>query len=128
MAHFAKLDNNNKVLEVHALANYVIADENSNEQEQLGIDFLTKIHKHPTWKQTSYNSSFRKNFAGTGFIYDETKDAFISPSPYPSWILNEDTCRWEPPIPRPVHDDPKIIYWWNEDNLSWDRIPPMDLI
>jgi len=122
MAHFAKLDDNNKVLEVHALANYVIADENGDEQEQLGIDFLTKIHKYPLWKQTSYNSKFRKNYAGTGSTYDQTKDAFIAPSPYPSWKLNEDTCRWEPTIPYPRNDDPTIIYWWNEELTSWGRV------
>jgi hypothetical protein len=122
MAHFAKLDDNNKVLEVHALANYVIADENGDEQEQLGIDFLTKIHKYPLWKQTSYNSKFRKNYAGTGSTYDEEKDAFITPQSYPSWKLNEDTCQWEPPIPYPSKDDPKIIYWWNEKLTSWGRI------
>ena len=121
MAHFAKLDENNNVLAVHAVANYVITDENGDEQEQLGIDFLTKIHKYPLWKQTSYNSNFRKNYAGIGFTYDETKDAFIGPSPYPSWIFNEDTCQFQPPIPDPS-DGSELVYRWNEQSVGWDRI------
>ena len=115
MAHFAKLDDSNKVIRVHALANYVIADE-SGEQEQLGIDFLTKIHKYPVWKQTSYNGNFRKNYAGIGYTYDQTRDAFIPLQPYPSWLLDEDTCRWNAPVPYP--DDGKM-YNWDEDTTSW---------
>ena len=69
------------------------------------------------WKQTSYNGTIRKNYAGIGFKYDVRLDAFISPKPYPSWLLNEETCRWEAPVPYP--NDGKL-YRWNEQTLSWD--------
>lgn len=115
MAHFAKLDENNNVLAVHVVNNDVITI-NGNESEQAGIDFLTELHGHNLWKQTSYNGSFRKNYAGIGFIYDAVRDAFISPKPYESWILNEETCIWESPTPYPT--DGKI-YGWFEANQEW---------
>lgn len=71
------------------------------------------------WVQTSYNGSIRKNYAGIGYTYDPNRDAFIPPKPYDSWILNEDTCRWEPPIAYPTDG---INYKWNENNQSWDEI------
>ena len=80
------------------------------------------------WIQTSYNTyggqhpegrPLRKNFAGTGFTYDKQRDAFISPKPYPSWVLNEDTCLWESPTPYP--DDGKI-YNWDESTVSWIEV------
>ena len=126
MAHFAKLDNDNKVLKVHVLGNTVITDSEGIEHENLGIKYLTKIHKYLKWKQTSYNTykgvhrlggtPFRKNYAGIGYTYDETRDAFIPPQPYPSWTLNEDTCQWEAPVARP--DDGKN-YDWNEETQTW---------
>ena len=105
MASFAKIGLDNKVIEVHSLHNDVLKDANGVEQEVLGINFLRTLHKEPTavWKQTSYNTGggvhklggtpFRKNHAGRGFTYDEDRDAFIAPQPYPSWTLNETTCR-----------------------------------
>ena len=120
MAHFAKLDNSNKVIRVDVLSNVVITDENDVEQEQLGIDFLTNFYGGVGWyKQTSYNENFRKNFAGVDYTYDGIRDAFIAPQPYPSWTLNEDTCRWEPPIAYP--DDGKF-YEWDEDTTNWVEI------
>ena len=71
------------------------------------------------WIQTSYNGNIRKNYAGIGYTYDPQRDAFIAPKQYESWILNEDTCRWEAPVAYPT--DGKI-YKWNEDNQSWDEI------
>ena len=128
MAHFAKLDNN-IVLAVHALDNHVTADSEGVEDENIGVAYLTKIHKHSNWKQTSYNTiggvhqlggtPFRKNFAGIGYAYDAVKDAFIPPKPYSSWTLNEDTCRWEAPVAYP--DDGKR-YTWNETTKSWDLV------
>ena len=128
MAHFAKLDNN-IVLAVHALDNHVTADSEGVEDENIGVAYLTKIHKHSNWKQTSYNTiggvhqlggtPFRKNFAGIGYTYDAVKDAFIPPKPYSSWTLNEDTCRWEAPVAYP--DDGKR-YDWNEETTSWDLL------
>ena len=120
MAHFAKLDNSNKVIRVDVLSNVVITDENDVEQEQLGIDFLTNFYGGVGWyKQTSYNENFRKNFAGVDYTYDGIRDAFIAPQTYPSWTLNEDTCRWEAPIAYP--DDGKG-YIWDEATTNWVEV------
>jgi hypothetical protein len=118
MAHFAKLDENNIVLAVHVVNNDVIT-VNGIESEQAGIDFLTDLYDHPLWKQTSYNGSFRKNYAGAGHTYDASRDAFIPVKPYPSWILDEDTCLWEAPTQRP--NDGKG-YLWNEATTSWEEM------
>lgn len=127
MASFAKIGLNNKVIEVLSVNNEVLKDSNGVEQEAIGIDFLTKLTGYPIWKQTSYNTKrgnhssggvpLRKNFAGIGMTYDEERDAFISPKPHKSWILNEDTCVWEAPIPYPNNNN---MYKWNEENQSWD--------
>jgi hypothetical protein len=119
MAHFAKIGLNNKVIEVLTVNNEVLKDSNGVEQEVNGIDFLTKLTGYPVWKQTSYNRSFRKNYAGIGSLYDEDKDAFIHPKPFNSWILNEDTCLWEAPVAYPQDGN---IYKWNEQTLSWDIV------
>jgi hypothetical protein len=117
MAHFARLNEINQVLNVVVVANEVITDENGVEQEQLGIDFLTELNGGIGWyKQTSYNGAFRKNFAGKDSVYNTARDAFISLQPYTSWTLNETTCRWEAPIARP--DDGKA-YTWDEQNQAW---------
>jgi hypothetical protein len=117
MAHFARLDETNKVVAVHVLNNEVIVDIDGNEQEQVGVDFLTQHNGGVGWyKQTSYNGSFRKNCAGVGFTYDPSRDAFIPPKPLASWLLNEDTCRWDAPTPYP--DDGKE-YSWDEATTSW---------
>jgi len=118
MAHFARLDKSNKVIEVLVLNNAVITDEDGVEQEQLGIDFLSNLFGGEWWKQTSYNGNFRKNYAGAGFFYDSVRDAFIRPQPFPSWILDEDTCIWEPPTAEPT--DGKL-YAWNEDTQVWEE-------
>ena len=117
MAHFAKLDENNIVLAVHVVNNEVIIVDGV-ESEQTGINFLTDLHGHDKWKQTSYNGSIRKNYAGVGYSYDSTRDAFIPPKPFTSWTLNEDTCLWESPIPYP--QDGKE-YIWNEETQSWNE-------
>ena len=120
MAHFAKLDQNNIVLEVNVVDNEHLLDANGVEHENLGIAFLVQWSGgYPYWKQTSYNGNFRKNYAGIGLIYDAGRDAFIEPQPYPSWILNETTCRWEPPVPYPT--DGKY-YMWDETTTSWVEI------
>ena len=127
MASFAKIGLNNKVIEVQSVVNEVLHDSNGVEQESNGIDFLTKLTGWAIWKQTSYNTSggihknngtpFRKNHAGIGYTYDETRDAFIAPKPFNSWIVNEDTCLWEAPVAYPQDDND---YKWNEQTLSWD--------
>lgn len=118
MAHFAKLDENNNVLAVHVVNNDVITVDGV-ESEQAGIDFLTDLHGHTLWKQTSYNGTTRKNYAGIGFTYDAGRDAFIAPKPWASWVLNETTCQWESPVPRPT--DGKH-YGWFEPNQEWIEI------
>jgi hypothetical protein len=115
MAHFAKLNEQNIVIGVHVVNNDVIT-VNGVESEQAGIDFLTDLHGHSSWKQTSYNGSMRKNYAGAGYSYNESCDAFIAPQPWPSWTLNEDTCQWESPVPYPT--DGKL-YGWFEQNQQW---------
>jgi hypothetical protein len=120
MAHFAKLDQNNNVLAVHVVVNDVITI-NGNESEQRGIDFLTELHGHSLWKQTSYNAKIRKNYAGIGFTYDNIRDAFIPPKPFESWVLNENTCQWQAPTPMPVEEGK--FYTWSENSLSWIELP-----
>jgi hypothetical protein len=130
MASFAKL-NNNIVERVESVVNEVIKDLNEVEQESIGIQFLKTLYNEPNaiWKQTSYNTyggvhsnngtPFRKNFAGIGYTYDSQRDAFIPPKPFNSWILNEDTCLWNSPIPMPNDASIDRRYTWNEETQSW---------
>jgi len=129
VAHFAKLNQENIVIAVNVVHNNELLVDGV-ESEQKGIDFINNLLKtNDTWKQTSYNTHggvhkldgtpLRKNYAGIGYTYDETRDAFIAPQPYPSWTLNEDTCRWEGPVAYP--DDDKH-YKWNEETTSWDEV------
>lgn len=121
MAHFAELDDNNLVLRV-----IVVSDEDAVDGENFCHHLLGG-----RWKQTSYNTRggqhllggtpFRKNYAGIGSIYDETRDAFLLPQPFPSWTLNETTCLWEPPIPYPINQS-GLLYRWNETTRSWLRV------
>ena len=114
MAHFAKLGVGNVVETIQVVSNDVALTE------QAGIDFLNNLHNtRDVWKQTSYNNNIRKNYAGVGYSYDEARDAFIAPQPYPSWTLDEGTCRWDPPVAYP--DDGKT-YGWNEGTQAWDEI------
>jgi hypothetical protein len=119
MAHFAKIGINNIVTQVLVVANRETMDSNGVEHESIGVNFLKNLTGHETWVQTSYNNKFRKNYAGVGYQYDQQRDAFIPPKPFNSWILNEDNCRWESPIPYPQDDN---SYKWNEQTLSWDIV------
>jgi len=129
MSSFAKIGINGKVIEVQSVVNEVLHDADGVEQESIGIDFLTKLTGWAIWKQTSYNTRagvhlldgtpFRKNHAGIGYTYDEDRDAFIPPKPYPSWILNEQTCCWKAPVDYPTDG---LYYEWNETNQSWNLI------
>ena len=119
MASFAKIGLNNKVIEVLSVHNNELLDSNGVEQEVNGIDFLTKLTGWSIWVQTSYNNNFRKNHAGIGYTYDEDRDAFIPPKPFPSWTLNETTCLWDPPVAYPDDDN---RYNWNETNQTWDLV------
>jgi hypothetical protein len=111
MAHFAKIGTGNTVEQVIVVSNDIAITE------QAGVDFINKLYNtSDIWKQTSYNNNFRKNYAGIGFTYDSTRDAFIPPKPYASWLLNEDTCLWNAPVAMPT--DGKV-YTWDEATLSW---------
>jgi hypothetical protein len=116
MAHFAKLDENNNVLSVHVLDNKVITINNV-ESEQTGISFLSQLHNHSLWKQTSYNGSFRKQYCGVGYFYNEELDIFIAPQPYESWSLDTN-FDWQPPVPMPTEGR----WQWNENTTSWMEV------
>ena len=115
MAHFAELDNLSKVIRTVVLDDKDTQDSDGNEDESIGVKYLQDAFGG-TWIQTSYNTEkgahklggtpFRKNYAGKGYTYDEDRDAFIEPQPHPSWILDETTCIWGAPIPKP--DDDKL--------------------
>ena len=127
MAHFARLNIDNIVTGVEVVSNDVATTE------QLGIDFLKTVHKtNNEFVKTSYNTAngihklggtpFRKNYAGIGYTYDETRDAFIPRKPFASWILNETTCQWKAPISEP---DNGFHHAWNEATSSWDQTDPI---
>jgi hypothetical protein len=97
MSHYAKIENN-------LVVQVIVAEQ----------DFIEQIEGE--WIQTSYNNRIRKNYAGIGMIYDRERDAFYTQQPYSSWILNEDTCIWEAPIPYPTDGN---FYYWDEDTLEW---------
>jgi len=131
MASFAKIGLNGKVIEVLSVNNEVLKDSNGVEQESIGIDFLTKLTGWAIWKQTSYNTyggvhnnngtPLRKNHAGIGFTYDETRNAFIPAKPFNSWILNEDTCLWQSPVYMPTIElEENEYYSWNESIINWE--------
>jgi hypothetical protein len=113
MAHYAFLDSDNIVIEV-----IVGVDETEliegKDPETWYAEFRGQV-----CKRTSYNGNIRKNYAGLGFYFDEGRDAFIPPKPYPSWLLNEDTCQWEAPIPYPDDD---LMYQWDEEQGDWTPI------
>ncbi len=111
MAHFAQIDENNIVTQV------LVVPDNAEDR---GQDYLANdLGLGGTWVQTSYNNRIRKNYAGVGFTYDAVRDAFIAPKPFDSWVLNEDTCRWEAPIAYPTDG---VMYKWNEDKKDWEAI------
>lgn len=122
MAHFAEVDENDIVLRVLVVG---------NDQEHRGQEFLADdLGLGGIWKRTSYNTQggvhvnggtpFRKNYAGVGFTYDESRDAFIPEQPYPSWVLNEETCLWNAPTPMPVVEGK--MFEWVETDLNWQEI------
>ena len=127
--YFAKLGLNSKVV-----GHTHVRDEDA-PTEKAGIKYLHKLHNYPFWIQTFKNGSQRKHFAGKGMIYDEDRDAFIHPQPYPSWTFNETTCNWEPPVPQPrtanqgqlepydpEGNDTPDVYKWNEETKKWDIV------
>lgn len=115
MAHFAKLDSNNKVVHVSVVDNENLLDENGNELEELGIQYLTQVHGYSNWKQTSYNGNFRGSYAAIGDTYYPEYDVFLQDQPFPSWSINPETKRWEAPIPKPEEG----LYRWSEESQEW---------
>jgi hypothetical protein len=117
MAHFAKLDENNVVVEVYVVNNSDVLNLPFPASEPVGIQFLNNCLGYSSkWRQTSYNNNFRKYYAGPGFTYDEQRDAFIPPKPFESWLLNQETLLWEPPVAYP---DDGNMYIWDETTESW---------
>lgn len=108
MSHWAEIDENNIVLRV-------LVGNNSEPDE--GEAFMNSLGG--TWVKTSYNGTIRKNYAGIGFSYDSDRDAFIAPKPFDSWLLDEETCRWEAPVPYPTDGSE---YRWNEELTQWQEI------
>lgn len=119
MTHYAFLDENNIVLEVIVgKSNDGLIDWESQYSAIRG-KICKRTSQHTNGGVHNLGGTpFRKNFAGIGFTYDVDRDAFIAPKPYPSWILNEDTCRWEPPTPYPADYNP-VAYEWNEETQTW---------
>lgn len=114
MAHYAFLDENNIVTEV-----IVGRDENEIVDGISNWELFYGEMRGQVCKRTSYNGNIRKNYAGIGDFYDKNRDAFISPKPFNSWILNEDTCQWEPPV---QHPEEEITHYWSEEDLSWKLV------
>ena len=108
MSHWAEIDENNTVLRV-------LVGNNSEPDE--GEAFMNSLGG--TWVKTSYNGNIRKNFAGIGYTYDSGRDAFIAPKSYESWVLNEETCQWESPVPYPTDG---VMYQWNEELADWQAV------
>lgn len=123
MAHFARIGQNGVVEEVIVISNDVINNLPFPESEPMGVAFCKSLYGQDTnWAQTSYNANFRYNYAGIGYEFDATPQpngAFIPPKPYPSWLLNTNTYRWEPPVPYP--SDGKD-YVWDEATQSWVEV------
>ena len=109
MAHWAELDDNNVVLRVTV---------GNNAEPDEGYQWLID-NLGGRWVKTSYNGNIRKNFAGIGYTYDEARDAFIPPKTFDSWIMNEDTCRWEPPLAYPTDG---ATYVWDEETINWKAL------
>lgn len=122
MAHFAELNEYNTVLRVIVVHNNELLDENGIESEAKGIQFCKDHYGQDTkWIQTSYNNNFRNCYAGAGYWYDKDKDVFIPKKPFLSWVLNEETYNWEPPIPMP--NDTTMIHLWDEQEQKWISNP-----
>jgi hypothetical protein len=117
MAHFAQLNEHSIVTQVIVVNNDVVDNLPFPESEPLGIEFCKSVYGPDTqWAQTSYNASFRYKYAGIGYTFDSVEQAFISPKPYHSWLLNTNTFQWTAPVPYPSEGGP---YYWDEATLSW---------
>ena len=117
MAHYAKIEDG-IVTQVIVVDNKDTADANGVEKESIGVAFCERLFGG-TWKQTSYNGNFRKNYAGIGYTYNADLDAFVPPKPFASWVLNEETAQWNAPVPMP---DDGNRYQWDEETVSWKEV------
>ena len=132
MAHFARLDSNNVVTQVIVVSNKDTADSSGVESEAIGIAYLRGIFGEDTnWAQTSYNGNMRGRYAGVGYTYDSSRDAFITPKPYDAWVLNDTTTEWESPIEKPpltADMEANAQDWiWDPDINNWtesEATPP----
>jgi len=115
MAHYTFLDLNNTVTEV------IVGIDETELIEGLHPEIWYGNFRNQTCKRTSYNNNYRKNFAGIGYKYDQERDAFIPPKPFNKWVLNEETCQWESPVPYP---DDENQYVWNDNKSEWELIVP----
>jgi hypothetical protein len=111
MAHYAFLNSDNIVTEV------ITGIDETELIEGLDTETWYGNFRGQVCKRTSYNGNIRKNYAGIGYTYDAGRDAFIGPKPYESWLLDEETCSWEPPVPYPTDG---LTYYWNEKELDWE--------
>jgi hypothetical protein len=123
MAHFAQLDADNIVTQVIVVDNKEIADPHTGEEDEiLGIAFCKKL-LGGKWVQTSYNGGIRKRYAGIGYSYNATLDAFVAPKPFASWVLNNESADWEAPVAQPTltkkQQDDGSFYTWDEETTSW---------
>jgi len=129
MAHFCKLDENNVVTQVIVVDNKDITDPfTGQEDEILGIAFCKKL-LGGNWVQTSYNGNMRKRYAGINYTYNKAIDAFVSPKPFESWVLNTETADWESPVgPAPAlteaETEARSRYEWDEENGAWNLVTP----
>ena len=138
MAHYAKLGANNKVIGVHVVNDSDCLNADGIEDEEVGRQFLERIHSWPLWKKTSYNTSggkhssgdnskaLRGNYAGIGMTYDDDNDIFIGKKPYASWTLNVAEARWQSPIgdapELSIEEQTTHSYMWNESTGAWDKV------
>ena len=137
MAHYAKLGANNKVIAVHVVNDSDCLNGDGVEDEEVGRQFLERIHHWPLWKKTSYNTTgnthksgdnskaLRGNYAGIGMIYDDDNDMFLPKKPYASWVLNTSEARWQSPIgdapALSAEEQATHYYAWNESSGAWDK-------
>jgi len=129
MAHFAQLDENNVVTQVIVVSNDDCSDANGTESESIGVAFCQKLlGANTNWKQTSYNGNMRVRYAGIGYSYNESLDAFVPAQPFASWTLNNSTADWDAPITQPTLTDDQIAagsyYAWDEDAYQADTSDP----
>jgi len=118
MAHFAQLNENNEVIYITMIDNSDMLNAQNVQSESVGINYCKSLFGEDTkWVQTSYNGTFRKNYASIGGTYNPLRDAFISTKPFNSWVLEEESCQWFPPTPDPSNENEQ--YTWNEETKSW---------